>query len=107
MAAGLSHGAISRIVNGERPGLETCKALARYFGVPPEFVLRLAGHVSAAATSNSPRQDYLAKLLSTLTPARRDLIVENAIALAEFEAVANEQNTGFLRQSADHEQSGT
>jgi transcriptional regulator with XRE-family HTH domain len=45
--AGLSQGAISAIVRGTPPGLEVCKAFAAYFGVPPEDVLRMAGHLAA------------------------------------------------------------
>ena len=43
--AGVAGTTISNIMNGQRPGLEVCKALARSFGVSPEFVLRLAGHL--------------------------------------------------------------
>ncbi len=46
--AGLSQGAISAIVRGVQPGLEICKALAAFFGVPPEEVLRMAGHLAPA-----------------------------------------------------------
>ncbi len=35
VAAGLNRGAISAIINGDRPGLYVCKKLARFFGVPP------------------------------------------------------------------------
>lgn len=45
LKAGLNPGAISAIMNGQRPGLETCKALAKLFDVPVEFVLRIAGHL--------------------------------------------------------------
>ena len=41
--AGLYAGSISAIMNGQRPGLETCKALAQAFGVPTEKVLQMAG----------------------------------------------------------------
>jgi transcriptional regulator with XRE-family HTH domain len=44
--AGLSQGAISAIVRGTQPGLESCKALASFFGVPAEEVLRMAGHLA-------------------------------------------------------------
>ena len=52
--AGLSQGAISAIVRGAQPGLEICKALAGYFGVPPEDVLRLAGHLAPARQETWP-----------------------------------------------------
>jgi transcriptional regulator with XRE-family HTH domain len=52
--AGLSQGAISAIVRGTQPGLEICKALANYFGVPAEEMLRLAGHLPPARGSAWP-----------------------------------------------------
>ena len=45
--AGLSHGAIYDIRSGIRPGAKKCRALAHIFGVPDEYVLRLAGHLPA------------------------------------------------------------
>ena len=44
--AGLSQGTISAIVRGTQPGLEICKGLAGFFGVPLEDVLRMAGHMT-------------------------------------------------------------
>jgi hypothetical protein len=41
-------------VRGTQPGLEICKGLAAYFGVPPEDVLRLAGHLAPARSPNWP-----------------------------------------------------
>jgi len=43
--SGLSQGTISAIVRGTQPGLEICKGLAGFFGVPLEDVLRMAGHL--------------------------------------------------------------
>lgn len=48
--AGLFPGAISSIVRGRKPGLDMCKALAVFFKVPLDHVLRLAGHTEIAAT---------------------------------------------------------
>ena len=45
--AGINQGAVSSIINGERPGLRQCKGLAVYFDVPVEQVLRMAGHLPA------------------------------------------------------------
>ena len=44
--AGLYQGAISATVRGTQPGLEICKRLAALFGVPPDDVLRMAGHLA-------------------------------------------------------------
>ncbi len=37
LAAGLSHGAISRYLSGSRPSAAACKKLADYFEVPAEL----------------------------------------------------------------------
>ena len=52
--AGLSQGTISAIVRGTQPGLEICKGLAGFFGVPLEDVLRLAGHLTPARAATWP-----------------------------------------------------
>jgi|GEM_PF-1089414 len=44
--AGLSQGTISAIVRGTQPGLEICKRLATYFGIPLEDMLQMAGHLT-------------------------------------------------------------
>jgi transcriptional regulator with XRE-family HTH domain len=49
--AGLDRSTISTLMRGTHPGLETCKALAAFFGVPTEHVLRLAGHLDNAAAA--------------------------------------------------------
>ncbi len=66
-------------------------------------MLRLAGHVSERATTDTPRQSYLNELLSDLPPQRRDVVVEASIMLAEVERVLNEQEAGVLRQSSPSE----
>lgn len=52
--AGLYQGAISAIVRGTQPGLEICKGLAAFFGVPLEDVLRMAGHLNPADAPTWP-----------------------------------------------------
>ena len=52
--AGLYQGAISAIVRGTQPGLEICKGLAAFFGVPLEDVLRMAGHLNSADAPTWP-----------------------------------------------------
>jgi transcriptional regulator with XRE-family HTH domain len=46
--ANLDKSMISMIVRGQRPSTETCRALAAFFGVSAEHVLRLAGHLGPA-----------------------------------------------------------
>ena len=43
--AGLNAGAVSALMSGQRPGLETCKKLAKLFRVSVVDVLYWAGHV--------------------------------------------------------------
>ena len=60
--AGINPGAISGIMNGERPGLEVCKALAQSFGTSTEYVLRLAGHLPPAPTDDDIPPELRAKM---------------------------------------------
>jgi transcriptional regulator with XRE-family HTH domain len=46
--AGVDKRTISLIIRGQRPGLDTCRALAAVFDVPTEQVLRLAGHLEGS-----------------------------------------------------------
>lgn len=80
LAAGLSHGAISRYLSGSRPSAAACKQLADHFEVPAEMVLHLAGYVSAP-----PDHDLFLKQVSELTqgltPAERQQVIEVLKAL--------------------------
>jgi len=75
--AGINPGAISNIMNGERPGLEVCKALAQSFGTSPEYVLQLAGHLPPPPKRTIPaeqqaRIDHIIKVwreVAELDPA--------------------------------------
>lgn len=66
--AGLSHGAIYEIRSGLRPGLKKCQSLADLFGVPVNYVLQLAGHITETAdrpdSSNYP--PHIAVLLEQM-----------------------------------------
>lgn len=43
--AGVDKSMISMIMRGQKPAPATCQALAQFFQVPTEHVLRLAGHL--------------------------------------------------------------
>lgn len=62
--AGVDKSTVSLIIRGQRPGLETCRALAALFEVPTEHVLGLAGHLER--NQNQP----------VLSPAIRALALE-------------------------------
>lgn len=54
IGAGLNPGSISAIMGGQRPGLDSCKALAKFFRVSPILILQLAGHIEESIPSNHP-----------------------------------------------------
>ena len=86
--AGLNPGAISAIMNGQRPGLEICKGLARYFNVSPEKVLRLAGHLPAQPKAPLVEVPYLqefAQRVFDLPPERQRRVMEAALLLLEID----------------------
>jgi hypothetical protein len=49
-------------MNGQKPGLEVVIALGRYFGVPPEHLLRLAGRLPALPDDNDLPPDVKAAI---------------------------------------------
>ena len=65
------------IMRGQRPGLATCRALARAFQVPPEHALRLAGHLEATNTEVilAPAVREIAVALQALAPAVREPLI--------------------------------
>jgi transcriptional regulator with XRE-family HTH domain len=82
--AGLSQGAISAIVRGTQPGLEICKGLAAFFGVPLEEVLRLAGHMTPArAPTWPPELSALVREVEDLPPPLRRAVIKAWRAVLE------------------------
>lgn len=74
--AGLHQGAISAIVRGTQPGLEICKGLATFFGLPLEDVLRMAGHMTPAPAPAWPPElvALVGEVESLPAPLRRAVI---------------------------------
>ena len=65
--AGLTSGMISRVLGGQRPGLEVCKAIAVTFDIDLMIVLELAGHIpSRPGRENSVKVRTLLSKLSQL-----------------------------------------
>ena len=56
--SGLTSGMISRVLSGQRPGLEVCKAIATALGCPEHFVLIQAGHLPSV--TGDPLYDEIA-----------------------------------------------
>ena len=81
---GLSHSAIYEIRNGIRPGVKKCRALARVFSVPPDVVLRLAGHLPPQEPiTEQPLLQEILTLLSALPPGpQRDGVLSAVLAIA-------------------------
>ncbi|RMG90151.1 MAG: XRE family transcriptional regulator [Chloroflexi bacterium] len=82
--AGLYQGAISAIVSGTQPGLTACKRLAAYFGVPTEYVLRLAGHLPPEERHEEMTEQILF-LAQKLTPELQQLYLEIGQTLIRFQ----------------------
>jgi len=70
--AGLNQGAISAIMNGTIPGLRQCKALARYFGIPLETVLEMAGHEHKPGSADDPLLERIIGVYADLDERRRE-----------------------------------
>lgn len=82
--AGLSQGTISAIVRGTQPGLEICKGLAAFFGVPLEDVLRMAGHMTPAASPAWPPEVVaLVREVEGLPPPLRRAVIKAWRAVLE------------------------
>jgi transcriptional regulator with XRE-family HTH domain len=52
--AGLSEGRISQIMRDQVPGIEACIKMAHAFGVPPTYVLFLAGYLERDPSRGVP-----------------------------------------------------
>ena len=92
--AGVYPGAISAIMNGQRPGLEVCKALARSFGTSPEHVLRMAGHLPPLPSGNGLPPDLIAQALEIQEIWRRVHAVDPTAA-EELASIAIIQGKAF------------
>lgn len=79
--AGLNHGAISAILNGQAPGLKQCAALAEFFGVPLDNVLEMAGRARKPRLGEDPAFAHLADMYAKMDETRREEIVRIAESL--------------------------
>lgn len=100
LRAGLGHCGISSILSGVRPGLKRCRALARLFGYPEDFVLWLAGHRDSYPSSfdqASPRIQMLLERTARLPRDRQEKIINIMLLLIEMnEAAIHEAPTFAL-----------
>ena len=80
----MSQGTISAIVRGTQPGLEICKGLAGFFGVPLEDVLRMAGHMTPAPVPPwPPEMGALVREVEDLPPPVRRAVIQAWRAVLE------------------------
>jgi transcriptional regulator with XRE-family HTH domain len=112
--AGVYPGAVSAIMNGQRPGLEVCKAMARSFGTPPEYVLRLAGHLPPQVdpADIDPELRHTADELLALWRRLKVIDPESAerlqrIAVLQAEMVMAAARAGGLQAEGEPEQERT
>jgi transcriptional regulator with XRE-family HTH domain len=73
--AGIGRTQISRYLSGGRPSAENCRKLARYFEVPEEFLLRLAGYIKPAVGEDE-FVARLAPLLEDLPESEKEGLLE-------------------------------
>jgi transcriptional regulator with XRE-family HTH domain len=84
--AGISQGAISRVLSGSRgPGVEFCKSIAKAFSVPDRDVLQIAG-LMTDDPEPAPGQGEMAYIYASLPPDRQEQLREYARFLLEQDA---------------------
>lgn len=111
--AGLSRVAIYDIRSGLRPGVKKCRALARLFGYPEDYVMRLAGHLeplrpaSGGAEADPVRAELIRQIsdeLYKLPVERGRRIAEAFLVLVQAEGVADHASKAdVLPEPADRE----
>ena len=93
--AGVHAGAVSAIMNGQRPGLEVCKGLAQSFGTSPEHVLRLAGHLPPLPTSDNGLPPELLSMAREIQDIWRRVHEQDPEAAQELANIAVIQGRAF------------
>jgi len=80
--AGLSHGSLSQVVNGRRPGLTVCLALSKTFDYPLGQVLWLAGYIEQPQ-NRDPLIDELVHVAHPLSPKLKRALIQIARSMEE------------------------
>ena len=83
LGAGLNPNIVQEIIRkpSKQPNRETCRKLALYFGVPVDYVLRLAGHTPEGNKPSSARLDRLLETIKGLAPGK---LAELALLVNRF-----------------------
>jgi len=77
LEAGLNPNAVRRYIKGRQPAPAACRKLASYFGVPEDFVLHLAGHITLPETEKI-RLKLLQRAAEGLPDEYIDLLIQMA-----------------------------
>lgn len=81
--AGVSHPTISDILNGSRPSIKTCKALAKVFGREERWVAILAGYFKPDP-NRTPDMEAVIEAMSDLPESWQAMIAADARRTREF-----------------------
>ena len=80
---GLSTTAVNMWLTGTRvPDPDSCRAIAKWSGFPEEFVLKLAGHLSAAPPPEMDIIPELGVLIRRFTPEEQRIYAVRAMKFA-------------------------
>jgi len=71
---GTSHARISQVLAGDAPGVDFCNAIARGLQVPPEEVLRKAGHLPAVPAEVEDEREVIGLYRRLEQPVRRSMV---------------------------------
>ena len=107
--AGLSHSAIYDIRSGVRPGIKKCEALARLFGYPLEYVLRLAGHLppERSRDQRDPRIQATAERLIEIWDRLAEIdpsALDDLLNIVVMQAAMVEASANAARRRAETEE---
>ena len=79
--AGVAPNSISEIVNGTRPGVKRLTALAEFFGVSPEYLMRMSGHLPPVNNHTDPELQDTANRLIEMWEVLKKLDPPSAVRL--------------------------
>ena len=91
--AGISQGAISRVISGSRnAGVDFCRAIAKAFSVPEQEVLQVAGLLDKVSPETTG-QDEMAYIYANLPAERQAQLREYARFLLDQDEKRDRQAT--------------
>lgn len=72
--AGINQSVISRARSGDLPGFKSCLAIGIGLNVPPEIVLRAAGHLPPLPVSDTIQLELVSILSNATDQQRREIL---------------------------------